>query len=594
MSTQLFAKSTQLVSPNGKVTLKIYFDKSSGTLSYEVANEKTPLLAKSPIGIVTDTTDFTSGLKLMKASNAKVDETYTLPQGKVSTYQNRANEKTIRLSKNGKKIDVVFRAYNDGIAFRYRIPGSGNVEILRETSGFNLAETPDFWGQTHPNNHGYETSLEKVNNAKAYSLGLLCEMKESKHWLLLAQAATYATYCIPHLTREDTTSNLLTFTFPIDQKEPIKTTLPFESPWRVVVISPDTLSTIVEQTLFENLNPPTDPALKNATWIKPGRASWDWFAGDKANWKGWIDFDHEMGWEYHLVDDGWERYITDPEATVKYAASKGVGVMAWQSTPSMGTPEKTETLLKKYSEIGFKGAKVDFFDRLPNGKSGPDYEDTQMGLKVRDDISQTAIKYKLQIVFHGCAIPSGERRRWPHLLGTEAVKGQEGRPSAEHDNCIAYIRNPLGPVDYSPVWFGKGNKTDAYQLATSIVFESGFLIFADLHTDYLNHPSKEFLKKLPSTWDEVEFIEGYPFSHTVIARRKGTTWFVGGISSKQMKVDLSFDFLKQGTTYSATLFKDQESGFQSTQENQKIRKGDSLKLKTLDRGGFVILLEPPS
>lgn len=591
-SSVLLAKSYELSSPNGKVKITISFDQPSGVLSYKATSGNTPIFATSPVGITTDQVDFSSGLKLVKGKSARINETYTLPQGKVSTYHNRANEKSFFVVKAGQKLKIIFRAYDEGIAFRYELPGSGPVEILREASGFNLADLPVFWGQKHPNNHGYESVLNKMDTGNAFSLALLCEMKEAKHWVLLAQAGTYGSYCIPHLTRVDATPQLLNFTFPIDQKEPIKTTLPFKSPWRVAVFSPNDLSTLVEQTLFENLNPPTDPALQNASWIKPGRTSWDWFAKDKKNWKGWIDFCAEMGWEYHLVDDGWERYITDPAAVKKYADSKGIGVMAWQSTPSMGTPEKVEAILKKYSELGFKGAKVDFFDRLPKGRTGPDYEDTQMGIQVRDTISQLAIKYKMQIVFHGCAIPTGERRRWPHLLGTEAVKGQEGSPTAEHDNCIAYIRNPLGPTDYSPVWFGKGKKTDAYQLATSIVFESGFLIFADLHKDYLNHPAKDFLKKLPSTWDEVRFIDGYPLSHTLIARRKGTRWFVAGITSKQKTLDLSFDFLKPNTLYSATLFTDQSQGLSSTRETQTLSQKDSIQIETLDRGGFAILLEP--
>jgi alpha-glucosidase len=592
MNCSVFAKSFDVLSPSRKLKLTVSYDEALGTLSYGVTSGQTVIFTKSPLGITTDKADFTSGLQLVKDLKTKIDETYTLPQGKVSRYHNKANERTLLLKKGDEKVELIFRVYDDGIAFRYAIPGSGKIQISKEASGFNIAGEPDYWGQEHPNKWGYESILRKLGNENALSLALLCEMKKSKHWVLLAQAATYGTYCLPHLTREDSTPNLLKFTFPNDQKEPLKTRLPFESPWRVAVISPNDLSTIVEQTLFENLNPPTEPELQNADWIKPGRSSWDWFAGDKENWKGWIDFIDEMDWEYHLVDAGWDNYIKDPVAMREYAESKGRGVMAWQHLPSMNKPEKIENALKKYSEIGFKGAKVDFFDRLPDGKiGGDDYEDTQMGIQVRDTISQLAAKYKIQIVFHGCAIPTGERRRWPHLLGTEAIKGQEGNPSAEHDNCIAFIRNPLGSVDYSPVWFGKGGKTDAYQLATSIIFESGFLIFADLHRDYLGHQSKEILKKIPASWDETRFIEGYPASHTVIARRKGKQWFIGGFASKQKTVNLSFDFLERKEVYSATLFKDQKSGSQSTLETKELRRGDSMEVHMLERGGFVLLLE---
>ncbi len=586
MCGAVFGQLFEVKSPNGKVRLTVSFDKETGTLAYDVKSDETVIFKNSPLGITTNKADFTSGLQFIEAKDTRIDETYTLPQGKVTRYHNKANEIRVLLAKDNEKVEVVFRVYDDGIAFRYVIPGSGNIEISKEASGFNVAGEPDYWGQPYPNQYGYENDLRKMDKDNAMSLAVLCELKESKHWVLLAQAATYGTYCLPHLTRNTDLPNLLRFTFPHAQTEPIHTTLPFESPWRVAVISSNDLSTIVEQTLFENLNPSTEPELQKADWIKPGRSSWDWFAGDKENWKGWIDFVDEMDWEYHLIDDGWERYVKDPTTLRDYAESKGRAAMAWQHTATMGTREDAEKVLKKYADMGFKGVKVDYFNFLPRG------EDSQMGIQTRDDISQLAAKYKLQIVFHGCAIPTGERRRWPHLLSTEAVKGQESNPSAEHDNCIAYVRNPLGPVDYSPVWFGQGNKTDAYQLATSVIFESGFLIFADLHKDYLRHPSKEFLKQVPVAWDETKFIDGYPRSHTVIARRKGKKWFVGGLASKRKMTSLSFDFLEKGVTYTATCFKDREVGLESTIEKIELKKGDLMQVTMADRGGFVMLLEP--
>jgi len=591
VSRPLFAKSYQVASPDGNIKATVTFDETAGTLTFEATCGETSIFAESPLGILTNEARFTEGLRLLGVAQAKIDETYTLPQGKVSTYHNKANELTLSLEKEGHKLNVIFRAYDEGIAFRYAIPGTGDVEITEEATAFHVAGKPAYWGQSHPNAYGYEFPLGRIDH-ETYSLALLCELAESKHWVLLAQAATYGDYCIPYLTRADRRSNLLKVTFPIDQKEPIKTTLPFASPWRVAVISANDLGTIVEQTMFENLNPPTEPELVDAEWIRPGRSSWDWFAGDKMNWKGWLDFDAEMGWEYHLIDDGWEGYVKDPVAATEYAKSKGCGIFAWRRTPGLMEAEAIEKLFKQYSEIGFRGSKVDFFDRLPNGKTGPDYEDTQMGLRVRDNLCRIGAKYKIQLVFHGCAIPSGERRRWPHVLGTEAVKGQEGGPSAQHDNCIAYIRNPLGSVDWSPVWFGKGGKTDAYQLATSVVFESGLLIFADLHRDYLAHPSKDFLKHVPAAWDETRLIDGYPASHTVIARRKGNEWYVGAITTQAREIRLPLDFLQNGTTYLATIYQDRLVGLELTIETKQVASSDTLALKTADRGGFVVHIAP--
>jgi alpha-glucosidase len=591
VSHPLFAKSHEVASPDGNIKTTVTFNETAGRLAFQATCGETLILAQSPLGILTDKARFTDGLQFLGVSEAKIDETYTLPQGKVSTYHNKANELTLSLEKDGRRLNVIFRAYDDGIAFRYAIPGTGDIEIGEEATAFQVAGKPAYWGQTHPNAYGYEFPLGRIDH-EAYSLALLCELAESKHWVLLAQAATYGDYCIPYLTRADRRSNVLRVTFPIDQKEPIKTTLPFASPWRVAVISANDLGTIVEQTMFENLNPPTEPELVDAEWIRPGRSSWDWFAGDKMNWKGWLDFAAEMGWEYHLIDDGWEGYVKDPVAATEYAKSKGRGIFAWRRTPGLMEAEAIEKLLKQYSEIGFRGSKVDFFDRLPNGRTGADYEDTQMGLHVRDNLCRIGAKYKIQLVFHGCAIPSGERRRWPHVLGTEAIKGQEGGPIAQSDNCIAYIRNPLGSVDWSPVWFGKGGKTDAYQLATSVVFESGLLIFADLHRDYLAHPARDFLKNVPAAWDETRLIDGYPGSHTVIARRKGDEWYVGALSTQAREITLPFGFLEKGTTYTATVYRDKLQGLELTIEAKEVSSSDTLALQTADRGGLVVRLAP--
>lgn len=592
-SRQSSAKSYDLASPNGKIRTTVTFDETAGKLTLQVTSGGTAIFAESPLGILTDRAKFTDGMKLLNTAAAKVDETYTLPQGKASTYHNRANELTLALEKDGQKLNVIFRAYDDGIAFRYAIPGTGDIQITEEATALSIAGKPVYWGQSHPNQYGYENSLGRIDNANAFSLALLCELAESKHWILLAQAATYGDYCIPYLTRADEKSNVLKYTFPLNQKEPIKTTLPFVSPWRVAVISPNDLGAIVEQTLFENLNPPTEPELIHADWIKPGRSSWDYIAGDKENWKGWLDFDAEMGWEYHLVDGGWRKYVKDPPAATAYARSKCRGLFAWEFTPKLQEEEAIEKLFKQYAEIGLRGSKIDFFDRLPGGKdTTADSEDTQLGLQVRDRICRIAAKHKIQLVFHGCAIPSGERRRWPHLLGTEAIKGQESDPSAQHDNCIAYIRNPLGPVDWSPTLFGKDGKTDAYQLATSVVFESALLIFAGHHQGYRAHPAKDFLSKVPAAWDETKFIDGYPGSHTVIARRKGNEWFVGGLTTQAREIRLPLDFLESGTTYAATIFQDQPSGLKSTKATKDVTGSDTLAFKTAECGGFVVHLEP--
>ena len=186
-----------------------------------------------------------------------IDEAYTLPQGKVSTYRNNANELTLKFNKDGHEINILFRAYNDGAAFSFEIPGDGNIEIYEENSAIHLAgENFTYWGQNHPNKYGYESALGPIEG-DLMSNPVLAELTDSKHFVLMGQAATYGNYIQAHFTRSGST---FTYSFPLDQEElgPVRTTLPFHSPWRMLIISADNPGKVVESYLMENLNPPTN------------------------------------------------------------------------------------------------------------------------------------------------------------------------------------------------------------------------------------------------------------------------------------------------------------------------------------------------
>lgn len=596
--TVALAKRFVLNSPDGNIQVTVEYNKDDGTVSYKASREDQTVIASSPLGIKTDKVNFSTGLHYVDLSRSKIDNTYSLPVGKVSTYVNRANQLQLAFTKERQKYNVIFRAYNEGIAFRYAIPGEGDVDITGETTGFSMPGEPDFWGQKYPNKFGNENPLGKIEGS-SFSLPLLCEWKDPKRWVLLSQAATHSNYVIPHLKKD---GRRLQTRFPINQNEPVNTKLPIKTPWRVAVVSPRDLSVIVEQTLHENLNPPTEPSLRNADWIQPGSTTFDWFHDKKKNVRDWIDGASKLNWEYHLVDAGWENYVDDLGKLVQYGKNKGVGIFVWKAvgdspidgtSPAVQTEEEIEAFLQKMAKKGVKGVKFDFFDRLgPGGGTTADMENTQIGLQVRDKILRIAAEHRLQVVLHGSAVPTGERRRWPHLLSTEGVRGQEHNPSASHDVSIPFIRNPLGPVDYSPTWFGKGGKTNAYQLATSVVFESGLLIYADYYKNYLNHKLRTVLEDIPANWDEIEFVEGYPASHAVIARRTGDKWFVGGMTVNARTVSLPLDFLVNDRRYRATVIKDREQGRKAEVESREVDSSGNLTLPMREKGGFVVRFVP--
>ena len=580
-------------SPGGNLSATVTHDRAAGTLRYRLHSRGTVLIDQGELGLHTDGGDFTAGLKLVRQGRKVIRETYQLPVGKRSTYLNHANELELAFRKGSGELRVVLRAYDDGLAFRYALPGSGPVQITSETTTFPLGGGEmTAWGQAHPNSYGYESPLGPVT-ADRISMPVLVQLKDRKHFLFVAQAASYGNYIIPNYQRQ---GNTLKVSFPLDQREPVKATLPWASPWRVAIVARDTVGAIVESTLLENLNPPTEPALRQAPWIRPGRASWDFIAGDGDQLRKWIDFDAQMGWEYHVADAGWERRVPDMAEVAAYARSKKIGIVAWgkvANRTALNTPERTEAWMSQLAKLGIAGAKVDFFDqRDGTAEKTDDLEDTQPRLIVRDFLSEIAAKHRLLVEFHGCAVPSGERRRWPHVMSAEAVYGLERRKQiVEHDLTIPYVRNVIGPVSFTPFHLTRSAGSLAYQLGQVVLYETGVQIFAERHDQILAFEGVDLLKAVPAAWDEIRFIEGHPGSHAVIARRKGDSWFVGGISGEARTVRVPLTFLARGGAYRADIYRDGENKTALVKEQKQVRREDTLELALLPAGGFVVHLQ---
>ena len=588
------AATYSVKSPGANLTLTVTHD--SKGLSYSVQSLGTPLVTTGALGLTTNRGDFTRGLKFTRQARAAVDETFTLPTGKRSTYVNRANELTLAFTKGGQELGLVLRAYDEGFAFRYVLPGTGEVEISGETTTFPLASrTVNIWGQPHPNNYGYETPLGLVTTDRI-SMPVLADLVDSKHFLFVAQAGSYGSYIIPNFKRQ---GSVLSVSFPMDQKEPVKTSLPFQSPWRFAIVSKDTPARIVESSLVEYLNPPTEPELQNASWIRPGRASWDFIAGDGKKLGTWIDFDAEMGWEWHVADAGWETRVPYMAETTAYGKARNVALMAWgkvANKSALNTPERIEAWMANLEKLGIRGAKVDFFDqRDDTGEKTDDLEDTQQRLRVRDWLSETAARHKLMVEFHGCAVPSGERRRWPHVMSAEAVYGMERRQhEVGHELTLPYVRNVIGPMSFTPVHLTRSVGSYAYQLGQAVLYEAGIQIYSERYDRLLAFEGVDLLKALPSTWDDIKFVEGLPASHTILARRKGDEWFVGGITGTARTVNVPLSFLKDGVSYEAEIYRDGEGRTALVKERKTVTSKDVLSLSMQATGGFAVRVKLPT
>lgn len=618
--SNVYAQEWNLSSPDKKIAIRI---SNGDKVSYNVSYDKQIVIGDSPLGLQRDDQQFNASLKFLEKKQSKIKDPYTLVVGKKLKSDNQANELTLVFENTTKeKINIVFRAYNDGIAFRYQFPKSdGSVhKILAENSGFAVPKDAKAWIQPYDLNVRmkpcYETYYENgmtpgspSPNPAGWAFPALFNI--NRVWMLISEAGLEDTYCATHL--EDKQSNgIYTIRFP--EKEEVtssaapepESTLPWTTPWRLVIIGPS-LNTMQQTTLVTDLNPASK--IKDTSWIKPGRASWSWWSQGSTTrdfdiQKKYIDFNAEMGWEYVLIDAGWPKMENGKmEDLVKYANGKGVGIFLWyhsgmgreKDTLSMANlmafPDSRKQELARIQQWGVKGIKVDFFD-----------SDKQPVIKRYFDIMKDAADYKIMVNFHGSTLPRGWERTYPHLVSMESVKGAEGygnqkfcERAPEHNTILPFTRNVVGSMDYTPVTFTNKREairqtTFAHELALSIVFESGVFHFADNMTSYQALPDvpKKFLMKVPVTWDETRLLAGVPGQYVVIGRRKGNQWYIGGINGQDSAREVSFDLPFSKKQTSLQIITDgEEPGKFATKSLET--NGKNVKITIASKGGFVVI-----
>jgi alpha-glucosidase len=549
----------------------------------------------SPLGVTTNDQNFVTNLTFSKDSQVTVHETYSLPAGKRSVYSNHCNELTLTFANaNNRQTSFSLRAYDDAAAFRYELHGTGTTQVTGEVSGFTLPSGSTGWG--HSPGGDEKTYDQFAVGAAAAGFGIPVLFKTASNaWALITEAAVYDDYTGSGYSSKTASKNVYQVTFPSGQGA-ISGTLPWKLPWRVAIIG-TTLGPIVESSVVENLNPPC--ALTDITWIKPGRSAWSWLSqetGDVTQQKRYIDFAGQMGWEYNLID--WNYDKTKVSETCQYGAQRSVSNELWYDYSTVKTDAQQQSEFSQCRTWGIKSLKIDFI--FDNGN-----ENTSCNQNLMRWFEMTANNLaanKLMATYHGCTVPRGERRRWPHLMTWEAVRGYEwigrGYPGPKHNCMLPFTRNVIGPMDHTPVLFSLGqltngsgstrNSTDAHECALSVIFESGIQHFADRPEGYNSVIGKSFLQTVPSAWDDTRFIDGNPGESVIIARRKGNDWYIAGISAmaaKTMSVPLSF--LKEGS-YSTDLYKDSTGGTKYTMAKQTVTINPSTPLSVWvnANGGF--------
>lgn len=624
-------QSYSITSPDKRIVVSCYVDNPSYTIKYDGKE----IMNNSKLGIVREDEDFSKNLIFIKASSPEtIKDDYTMVNAKKKNISYHATQRIIETKTiSGKRMNIIFRVSNDGVAFQYEFPEATTdvKKITFESTSFAFLEGTRAWLQPKAEaqtgfehtNPSYEAHYMHDIATGTSSPGpngwvypALFNFKDT--WMMITEAALGRTYCGTAL-QQHSPNNEYRINFPQAPevfKDGIPTlnpesTLPWKTPWRIIAIG--SLKTITESTLGTDLALPEKKMDKS--FINPGKASWSWIIkkDDSTVYgvqKRYIDFAADMNWQYCLLDATWDKLIGYDSVKIlaDYAKDKNVGLLLWyNSAGSWNTVTFTpkDKLLSKETrrlefarlkEMGIKGLKIDFF-------AG----DGQSMISYYEDLLEDAADFQLLLNFHGSTLPRGLQRTYPNFMTSEAVFGYEmitfGQESAnraaEHSVTSAMVRNNFDPMDFTPMNLYKIPRiqratTASYELATSVVFLSGIQHYAETPEGMTQVPEaiKNFLRRLPNHWDDVKFIDGYPGKHFIVARKSGTSWYVAGINGedleKTLTLDLSFLKEKNGEWFASDGVKNEPSFII---KQVTIPSTGRLEINLKGNDGFVVVFE---
>ena len=626
-SLSTFSQKITVSSPNKKINVGLYNTKNGDSgewylkVSYTNNAKVSEAIPQITLGLSRADQDFSRELKFLKVSNPLLlNEQYKALHGKRSQCGNSANETVVSFENPGKaKLNVIIRAYNDGITFRYEFPEkAGSFVMNDELTTYSIPDSTKRWMEKfNPANEGLYSTMKDGSTQQDWAYPALFNTQDNTCWYLIHEADLDRNYCGTKLSNT-TDKNKYKTTFPDQwngrgQGESKPTiSLPWKSPWRVMIVGQ--LADIVESTLIDDVSAPS--VISNTNWIKPGVVSWNYWSSNHGtkDYKTvcqFADLAASMGWPYTLLDWEWDSMGNGGklEDALKYIHSLGLKPLMWynsggdhtwvSSTPKdrMLTHENRLEEFAKLKKLGVAGVKVDFFE-----------SEKQSMIKYYLDILDDAAKFEMMVYFHGCLVPRGWARTYPHLMTYEGVRGAEWynngpeftTTAPEHNTILPFTRNVVGAMDYTPVTFTNSQfphiTSYGHELALSVVFESALQHMADRPEGYYELPdaAKNFLKELPNAWDNTKLIDGYPGKDLTIARNKGSVWYIGGISAERNpKVKtLTFNFLPENVNYKLTLMADGEHDKKLETRYVVVSKTSTVKVRLLGRGGFAASLKP--
>ena len=634
LSGPLAAQSVSVNGPDGKLQLTVSCPSANGEVSYAVTYNGKQMLESSPLGMETNVGDFYRGLQLKEHKVTALDTVYEQSRIKASHIHYRAIELLCSfVNGEGKNVQITFRVSNNDVAFRYTLPreqGKGSVTVNSERTGFRFpSQTTTFlcpqsdamigWKRTKPSYEEEYKADTPMNERSGYGHGYTfpCLFKVGDDgWVLLSETGVDSRYCGSRLSDWD--NGVYRIAFPMPEENNGNGTvapafsLPGSTPWRTVTVG-ETLKPIVETTVPWDV---VEPRYTTTHDYKPGRGTWSWilWQDGSINYDDqvrYVDLAAAMGYEYVLIDNWWDNNIGRDrmEQFIKYARSKGVEVFLWYSSSGywndieQSPVNRMDNSIARKQEMrwlqsqGVKGIKVDFF--------GGDKQET---LRLYEEILSDADDHGLMVIFHGCTLPRGWERMYPNYVGSEAVLASENLVFSQHfcDNeafnatLHPFIRNAVGCMEFGGVFLNKRlnrsndggtirRTTDIFQLATAVLFQNPIQNFALAPNNLTDAPQicLDFMKQVPTTWDETRFIDGYPGRYIVLARRHGNTWYIAAANATVEPLKLKLD-LPMLAGQEVSLYSDDKK-MQPQLKLQRIKADGSLQLTVQPQGGAVIV-----
>lgn len=607
-------------SPDGKVELRIAPDGSS-----YVAARNHEDIASGKLGLQLTGAERFAPLILTGHTHQSVNTIHPLTATKADRAPDVYNSESLVFREaSGLKREIIFevRVYNEGVAWRYDLPKGSAVNLANEDTQFRLAGDPNCLVSEYSSSHeNYWNSVRvsQLDPAKLYDYPMVCASPGGGTHYAIVQAGLsgYAGSAL-----KPATEGLKVELFPRPDRKDVAVVSPdgLQSGWRVILMG-DRAGDLIGSNLIGNLSA---QASGDFSWVKPGKVAWDWWSGPTVGekptmerYRRFIDFAAESGFPYFLIDAGWalntgpccdadpRTDITKAEAGIdmpalaQYAASKGVGLLLWAHWKHV--EPRMDEVLDTYQAWGIKGIKVDFLER-----------DDQDMVAFYERLAAATAKRHMLLDMHGAFPPVGLSRTYPNFITQEGVLGAEynkfawGQVTPSHNVKLAYTRMLLGPMDYTPGGF-RNSYPDTYlqtevmpstrftrgqALAQYVVYDSPLQMVSDDPSVYQNATGFDFIKAVPTSWDETRFIEGTPGSYVVLARRKGNAWYVGAMNNETARViDIPLTFLAN-KAQNAVIWADGASANQVDRTARTVSKGEVLSVKMPGGGGAVIMITP--